>query len=94
MPQIKRKTRFVITTKRIFSGEGGGSRTRVRKPLHTGISERSLSSTFPRHTADRQAVRLSSPCPTGEPGHSHPDVHHSSTPDPGPWSCPVRRLLN
>jgi len=44
--QNKRKTAQTLVHA-VYIGEGGGSRTRVRKPLHTSLSERSQSFNIP-----------------------------------------------
>ena len=41
-----------------MDGGGDGGRTRVQKAIHDGIYKFSLSTTFPRHQADKQADSL------------------------------------
>ncbi len=76
-----------------FDVFGGGeeSRTPVRKPIHTAFSGWSRSFTFPCPTAERQADGFSSSCYNGKAGALLAVVHHEVTPEPGPWSSPVRR---
>ena len=41
-----------------MAGGGDGGRTRVQKAIHDGIYKFSLSTTFPRRQADKQADGL------------------------------------
>ena len=49
-----------VKTKGFRFGGGEGSRTPVRKPIQTDVSERRRSSTFPHTKAGRHAYVLSS----------------------------------
>ena len=72
-------------------GGGEESRTPVRKPIHTAFSGCSRLFTFPYPTAKRQADGLGSSQYSRQAGALLPAVHHEVTPEPGPWSSPVRR---
>ena len=72
-------------------GGDDGNRTRVRKPIHTTFYERSLLFTFPRITANRHALMLSSLQYIIQTQALLYDVHHWSAPVPRPWYFSDRR---
>ena len=74
-------------------GGGDGNWTRVRKRFNRNFSGRSRSFTFPHPAAGRQAAGFSSFIMRGTGKAYRTHVHHSSTPQPIPWSWSGRRWL-
>ena len=78
-----RKERFIekdrnfLSKLRSFSGGADENRTRVRKQIHTGFSERRLCVTFPRSKLHNQSYDLGSSLFMTEAGTSSVHVHHS-----------------
>ena len=76
-----------------FGGGGGGNRTPVRKRFNRNFSGRRRLFTFPCPGASRHAQGLGSFMIHGALKALRTHGHHSSTPQPGPWSSRGRRSL-
>ena len=74
-------------------GGGGGNRTPVRKRFNRNVSGRRRLFTFPCPGASRHAQGLGSFMIHGALKALRTHGHHSSTPQPGPWSSRGRRSL-
>ena len=74
----------------VFGG-GEGSRTPVRKRFNGNFSGRKRLFTFPYPGVSRHTQGLGSFIVHGALKALRTHVHHSSTPNPGPWSFQVGR---